>query len=139
MSDRTDIIDFVNTIFASVDAKDWDGTRKLFEDTVTADFTSLNGGEPQKISSVELVEGWRKGLRDGQDSSFHLVGNYRVDIKQDTATVGLKGYAFNLAAPEFGGGLWEAWGSYEILVRRTQTGWLTTGISFFASHTRGHT
>jgi hypothetical protein len=137
--DRTEIIDFVNEIFAAVDAKDWDGAKKLFESTVTADFTSLNGGEPGKVASAELVDGWRKGLRDGQDSSFHLVGNHRVDINGDIAIVVLKGYAYNLAAPEFGGGLWEAWGTYEVLVRRAPTGWLVTGMSFFASHTRGGT
>jgi hypothetical protein len=136
MSDRTEIIEFVNSIFDAVDAQEWEQAKACFESTVAVDFTSLNGGEPETVTRSELVDGWRKGLRDGKESSFHLVGNYRISIDQENALARLKGYAWNLNPPEFGGALWEAWGSYEIPLHRTSSGWIATGMSFFASHTR---
>jgi hypothetical protein len=89
MSDRTEIIELVDTIFDTVDAKNWDGAQALFESTVTVDFTSLNGGEPAVISNAELVDGWRQGLHP-QKKSFHLVGHYRVATDEDTGTVAVK-------------------------------------------------
>jgi hypothetical protein len=136
MSDRIEIIELVDAIFDTVDAKNWDETQALFENKVTVDFTSLNGGEPAAISGAELVDGWRQGLHAGK-KSFHLVGHYRITSNDDTATVGVKGYAYNVLDEEFGGGMWEVWGAYEIPVRRTPAGWRATGISFFAWHTRG--
>jgi hypothetical protein len=136
MSDRTEIIELVDAIFDTVDAKNWDAAQALFESKVTVDFTSLNGGEPATISSAELVDGWRQGLHP-QKKSFHLVGHYRVTTDGDTGTVAVKGYAYNVLDTELGGGMWEVWGSYDIPVHRAPAGWRAAGISFFAWHTRG--
>jgi hypothetical protein len=136
MSDRTEIIELVDAIFDTVDAKNWDAAQALFESKVTVDFTSLNGGEPATISSAELVDGWRQGLHS-QKKSFHLVGHYRVTTDGAAGTVAVKGYAYNVLDAELGGGMWEVWGSYEIPVHRAPAGWRATGISFFAWHTRG--
>jgi hypothetical protein len=137
MTDRTEIIELVDAIFDTVDAKNWDATQALFESTVTVDFTSLNGGEPATVSGADLVDGWRQGLHAGK-KSFHFVGHYRITgDDDDTATVAVKGYAYNVLDAEFGGGMWEVWGAYEFPVRRTPSGWRAAGISFFAWHTRG--
>jgi hypothetical protein len=138
MSDRTEIIELVDAIFDTVDAKDWDAAQALFETKVTVDFTSLNGGEPVTIPGAELVDGWRQGLH-AKKKSFHLVSHYRITEHADTetASVSVKGYAYNVLAPELGGGMWEVWGAYEIPVRHTPAGWLASGLSFYAWHTRG--
>ena len=91
MSDRTEIIELVDAILDTVDAKNWDAAQALFESKVTVDFTSLNGGEPATTSSAELVDGWRQGLHP-QKKSFHLVGHYRVTTDGDMGTVAVKGY-----------------------------------------------
>jgi hypothetical protein len=136
MSDRSEIIDVVNAVFGAVDAKEWDAAQVFFEASVKVDYTSLKGGEPETISSAELVNGWRKGLHDGKDKTFHLFGSHRVTADEDTAAAVFKGYSFTLHAPEFGGHLWEVWGDYEMLLRRTPTGWRVNAISVFASVTR---
>jgi hypothetical protein len=136
MSDRTEIIELVDAIFDTVDAKNWDEAQALFESKVTVDFTSLNGGEPATISSAELVDGWRQGLHP-RKKSFHLVGHYRVTTDSSTGTAAVKGYAYNVLDAELGGGMWEVWGRYEIPVHHTPSGWRASGISFFAWHTRG--
>lgn len=131
MSERTEIIELVDSIFDTVDAKDWDAAEQLFEPTVVADF-----GEPATMSNVELVGGWREGLH-ARKKSFHLVSHYRVRINGETATAAVKGYAYNVLDEDLGGGMWEVWGAYEIPLRRTGAGWRASGITFHAWHSRG--
>lgn len=131
MSERTEIIELVDSIFDTVDAKDWDAAEQLFEPTVVADF-----GEPATMSNVELVDGWREGLH-ARKKSFHLVSHYRVRINGETATAAVKGYAYNVLDEDLGGGMWEVWGTYEIPLRRTDAGWRASGITFHAWHSRG--
>jgi hypothetical protein len=136
MSDHIEIIDLVNSIFDTVDAKDWDTARTLFEPTVEVDFTSLDGGEPATITSDQLVGAWRQGLHS-KKKSFHLVGHYRIRTDGDTATVAVKGYSYNALDDDLGGAMWEVWGAYDIPLRRTEAGWRAAGISFHAWHSRG--
>jgi hypothetical protein len=82
------------------------------------------------------VDRWRQGLHAGK-KSFHFVGRYRVTADGGTGTVSVKGYACNVLDDEFGGGMWEVWGVYEIPVRRAPEGWRAAGITFSAWHTRG--
>lgn len=109
MSEHADLIEFVNSIFDTVDAKDWDAAENLFGAAVDADFTSLNGGVPVTITNVQLVDGWRQGLHPGK-KSFHMVGRHRLRVEGETATVGVKGYAYNVLDEDVGGGMWEVWG-----------------------------
>ncbi|MEV8635716.1 nuclear transport factor 2 family protein [Streptosporangium sp. NPDC051023] len=134
--DRTAIIEVVDAIFDTVDAKEWDAVERLFQAKVQVDFTSLAGGEPAQVTRAQLVDGWRNGLHP-QKQSFHLVGHYRVEISGDIATAHVKGYAYNLLAPELGGAMWEVWGNYVIPFERTAEGWKAGGMTFNALHTRG--
>ena len=103
---------------------------------VNVDFTSLGGGEPARITNVQLVDGWRQGLHP-KKKSFHMVGHYRVRVDGDTATAAVKGYAYNVLDEDLGGGMWEVWGAYDIPLRRTEVGWKATGMAFHAWHSRG--
>jgi hypothetical protein len=136
LTDRVSIIEAVDTIFDTVDAKDWDRVETLFTGDVDVDFTSLAGGDPARITNVQLVDGWRVGLH-AQKQSFHTVGHHRVELTGDSAHVHVKGYAYNVLTAELGGGMWEVWGTYEIPFVRTADGWKASGLSFNALHTRG--
>jgi SnoaL-like protein len=136
VSERTEIIQLVNSIFDTVDAKDWNTVEALFDAAVKVDFTSLDGGAPATITNRQLVDGWRQGLHD-QKKSFHMVGHYRVAVDRDVATAAVKGYAYNVLDAELGGGMWEVWGAYEISFRRTPAGWKAAGLTLSAWHTRG--
>jgi len=136
MSERREITELVDSIFDTVDAKDWDAAEALFDTEVLADFSSLGGGEPATITNTQLVDGWRQGLH-AKKKSFHLVGHHRVTVDGDRGTAHVKGYAYNVLDDDLGGGMWEVWGAYEIPVRRTPVGWKAAGLSFFAWHTRG--
>jgi hypothetical protein len=131
-----EIIEVIDAIFDTVDAKAFDATEALFTETVLADFTSLNGGEPATITRTQLVDGWRQGLH-AKKKSFHLVGHYTIRVDGDTAAARVKGYAYNVLDEELGGGMWEVWGAYDIPLQRTDRGWRASGISFYAWHSRG--
>ncbi|MEV5508234.1 nuclear transport factor 2 family protein [Streptomyces orinoci] len=135
-ADRIAVIEAVDAIFDTVDAKDWDAVERLFTPEVRVDFTSLAGGEPAQITNVQLVDGWRVGLH-AKKQSFHLVSHYRVRIEGDRADVHVKGYAYNVLSADLGGGMWEVWGTYEIPFRRTADGWQASGLTFTALHSRG--
>lgn len=131
-----EIIEVIDAIFDTVDAKAYDATERLFIEKVSVDFTSLNGGQPAEITRTQLVDGWRQGLH-AKKKSFHLVGHYTIRRDGDSATARVKGYAYNVLDEDLGGGMWEVWGSYDIPLRRTPEGWRATGITFRAWHSRG--
>ncbi|GAA0409874.1 nuclear transport factor 2 family protein [Microbispora corallina] len=134
--DRAEIADVVTAVFDTVDAKNWPVCQALFDDEVDADFTSLNGGEPARITSAQLVDGWRTGLH-ARKQSFHTVSNLAIAVDGAEAGVTAKGYAYNLLDAGLGGGMWEVWGVYRLRLARRAEGWKVTGLTFEARHTRG--
>ena len=50
--------------------------QELFEDQVDVDYTSLWGGEPETVTSPELVGGWRE-LLDRLHTTQHLIAGQR--------------------------------------------------------------
>lgn len=135
-ADTLAVIDLVNAIFDGTDAKDWGGLAELFEDVVDVDFTSLAGGEPARIPATALIDGWRTGLH-ARKRTLHLAGNHRVRLSGDTATVTVKGYAFNALDAGLGGGVWEVWGAYRVGAHRSPAGWRCTAFAFDAWRTAG--
>jgi hypothetical protein len=136
MDDRTAIIEAVDTIFDTVDAKDWEAVRSLFAEEVDVDFTSLAGGDPARITVDQLVGGWVTGLHK-RKQSWHFVSHYRVRVTGDTAVANVKGYAWNRLDEGLGGGMWEVWGTYELSFARVVTGWQANAFRFTAQATRG--
>lgn len=67
------------------DARDWEGLRGLFAETVALDNTSLRGGNAATVSSDEVVAGWRQALQ-GLDVTQHLIANHQVEVDGDDAT-----------------------------------------------------
>lgn len=136
LADRSAIIELVDSIFDTVDAKDWEATERLFTDKVYADFTSLAGGEPAELTNVDLVGSWRAGMH-AKKSSFHFVGHYNVTVTGDEALVKVKGYTYNALDASLGGAMWEVWGLYEFTVRHTADGWKAAAMKHIALNMRG--
>lgn len=136
LADRIAIIELVDNIFDSVDAKDWETAEALFTEKVRADFTSLAGGEAVELTNAELVGGWRAGMH-AKKSSFHFAGHYNVAVADDEASVKIKGYTYNVLDESLGGAMWEVWGHYEFNVRRGVDGWKVAAMKHVALNTRG--
>ncbi|GAB3889098.1 nuclear transport factor 2 family protein [Microbispora bryophytorum] len=134
--DRAEIVDVVTAVFDTVDAKNWPVCLELFDDEVDADFSSLNGGGPARITAEALVDGWRIGLH-AQKQSFHSVSNFAVTVDGAEAHVTTKGYSYNLLDAALGGGMFEVWGVYRLRLVRQAEGWKVTALAFHAWHSRG--
>jgi hypothetical protein len=136
LDEATSVIGVVDAIFDLTDAKEWAALQRLFESDVTLDFTSLTGGEPVSMPAAQLIRSWQDSLHP-KKQTFHLAAHHHVELDGDTATVGCKGYAYNVLDADLGGGMWEVWGAYRIPLHRHTSGWRATGLTFHAWHTRG--
>jgi hypothetical protein len=63
----------IGRFFRAVDARDWDTVHALLADQVTLDYVSVFGGEPEIVSSDEVIGRWQ-GLLPGFDATQHLLG-----------------------------------------------------------------
>ena len=131
MSNAAAVVEQTHRIFDLTDQKDWPGVRACLADKVRVDFTSLAGGEPATITGDALVEAWTTGLH-AEKASFHMCGNHRVTVEGDTATVAVKGYAYNQLSARLGGGLWEVWGAYDLAFGLVDGTWRCTALRFDA-------
>ena len=126
----------VDEIDNACDLKEWERLRTYFADRVTADFTSLSGGEPAEISADDLVGAWKTNLFP-EKKTFHLRGNHVIDVVGERAMVLSKGYAFNLLERGDVTGLWEVWGNYTHSLIKTAAGWKIDGMKLDVLHQRG--
>jgi len=84
--DTQQIIAIVNDLFISVDNRDWEKVKFIFADTVLLDYTSMAGGEPANLSSIQIIDSW-KGILPGFDKTHHHLGNYLAEMNARSAKV----------------------------------------------------
>lgn len=136
--DERDIRSLADALFTMTDAKQWELAAALFVDEpLCVDISSLIGGEPVTMRASDLFDGFRKNLFD-EKASHHMAGNYRVSLNGDTAELTAHGCAWNLLPTRDGDSLWETWGTYHFLVKRTSRGWRLASFSYFAKYNRGN-
>lgn len=70
--------DAVVRFFHAVDDRDWPTVRAGLAPEVDTDYTSLFGGEPERLTADALVARWR-GLLPGFDATQHFLGPLLVD------------------------------------------------------------
>lgn len=137
IADHDAIRRVVDEIDNAVDAKDWELCRSFFTDEIYADFTSLAGGEPGRITADGLVGAWRTNLYSDK-KSHHMRSNHRITVEGDRAEAFSKGYALNILDRPTGSGLWEVWGNYTHMLERSGEGWKCSGMTFIVTHARGN-
>jgi hypothetical protein len=125
------LVEQTHRIFDLTDQKDWPGVRACLADDVFVDFTSLAGGEPATITGDALTAAWTAGLH-AEKASYHLCGNHRITVDGDSATVAVKGYAYNQLSARLGGAVFEVWGAYDLDFALVGDTWLCTAFRFDA-------
>ena len=136
LADEAEIRRLVDEIDNACDEKDWETLRTYFTNGVEVDFTQLSGGEPARITADDLIKSWKTNLF-AEKKTFHQRGNHRIEIRGDRAEVFSKAYAFNLLESGEVTGLWEVWGNYTHMLRRTEDGWKVSGMILEIIHQRG--
>lgn len=129
----------VGALAVHVDARRWDELTALFAPTVTTDYTSLFGGEPQATTREDLVAGWR-ALLPGFTRTTHVVGTPHVVLAGDTARASASVVAWHFVKdpPLAGRDLWLVGGCYEILLERHQGAWRIASLTLARAWQEGN-
>ena len=115
-------------IAAGADRHDWPRVRAAVADTVTADYTSLWGGQAAPQSADDLVAGWADFL-PGFDATHHMVTNKTVlHLDNDTAAA----EADFTATHRIDGDLWVLGGRYSYRLVRREGRWRVTHLTVTA-------
>lgn len=85
-ADEARISLIIKSVAVLADLRDFDNLEKLYADNVHVDYSALDGGEPEVISSKELLSRWAN-LLPGFDVTHHDVSNINIKISGETAQV----------------------------------------------------
>ena len=127
LRDRLEILDLTSQLGLLVDARDWPGLTALFTTEVDIDYTSLNGGQPQRSPAAEIVSGWRQVLSH-LDATQHLIAGQMIRLDGDHATASANVQGTHVLANATGGPHWTVAGRYDFGLTRTSGGWRISAL-----------
>jgi SnoaL-like domain len=113
------------------DRRQWDQLETLFSDEVLVDYTSLDGGDPARVSRGDLVAGWRDTL-DSLAATQHLIAGPIVTVDGDTATCVANFQATHLATVRDDEARWTLGGHYRFALVRFDEGWRISELTMTA-------
>jgi 3-phenylpropionate/cinnamic acid dioxygenase small subunit len=128
MTGRDEVAELTANLGLLIDARDWDAAEALFCDQVDLDYTSLNGGEPQRLSPGEIVGAWKENL-SRLESTHHLIANVVIAIEGDEGTVAANVTGTHVGDAAAGDRLWTVGGRYDLRVRREPDGWRIAALT----------
>jgi hypothetical protein len=124
----------------AIDSLDWDTFRSTFTNEIALDYTSLWGGEPEKVTIDELVARWQP-FAAGFDGTQHLTGPI-VIVDEDhghraTAVTTVRGY-HHLVGDEGTSATWMVSGRYQIHFDHSpDRGWRISAITLALAYEEG--
>lgn len=123
--DSARVISTVSAIPLAVDLARYDLAEAAFAPSVVIDYTSLWGGEPQRMTPTELMAAWR-GLVPGFDATRHELRDVQAEVSGDhaVATAAVDGRHW------FEGRLWRPIGTYRWTLERHGGAWKVTSMTF---------
>ena len=124
-ADSARVIATVSSIPLAVDLARYDLAEAAFAPSIVVDYTSLWGGEPQRMTPAELMAAWR-GLVPGFDATRHELRDVRAEVDGDraTATASVDGRHW------IGNRLWRPIGTYRWTLERRGGAWKVTKMTF---------
>jgi hypothetical protein len=121
--------DDVVRFFHAVDDRRWTDIRDGLTDLVDTDYSSLFGGEPERLTADALIARWR-ALLPGFDSTQHLLGPVVVT---DRATAACNVRAYH----HLGAATWMVAGRYDLALHRSDGTWRIGGIVLHTTYEQG--
>ena len=119
------VIALVSSIPLAVDLARYDLAEAAFAPEVVIDYTSLWGGEPQRMTPGALMDAWR-GLVPGFNATGHELKDVEAQVDGDRATA----TAFVDARHWIGGALRRPIGAYRWMLNRVDGRWKVTAMTF---------
>ena len=119
------------------DRRDWERLTEVFAERVDLDYTSLNGGEPARLSSTDLVAGWRAGL-GGLDATQHLLSSHLVEVVGDRGVANAQFQAVHVLANPYGDPTWTLGGHYRYGLVRRANAWRIDAVTMTVTWASGN-
>jgi hypothetical protein len=135
--DTQAIIETIQNIFIGADQRDWDRCRSAFAPTVNLDYTSLAGGEPVNLAADVLVNNWKDFLPRFK-ATHHLLGNFDIREKDDTAKAFFYGTATHFSPQPDGRSIWVVFGTYDAELEKHLDKWKVTALKLNLSFVDGN-
>lgn len=135
--DRAAIIDAINRLFVATDRRNWAAVKSCFAPEVDFDMTSLAGGEPARLTPVEIASAWEAGLAPLK-AVHHQAGNYVVCLEGDHATAMCYGIASHYLPNASGRNTRTFVGSYDFRLVRDTGEWRIVGFRFNLKYMDGN-
>ena len=135
--DTQQIIETVNKLFISVDNRDWETVKAIFNFTVLLDYTSMTGGQPVNLASADIIDSW-KSILPGFDKTHHQLGNYIVQTDALVAKVFCYGTATHYLSNDSKNNLWTVVGSYDLELQTDNRAWRITKMKFNLKYIDGN-
>jgi hypothetical protein len=123
---RGEVADTIARFLLALDDHDWGGVEAALDETLSRDYTSLFGGEPDAIAGSALVAEWREFV-GGLDSHQHLTGPAVVDLNGDEASADVHVVATHVLEGH-AGSPWVVGGTYRFALRRREGRWRIAAI-----------
>ena len=127
----------ITRLLHAVDARQWSVLPALFTDDVTADYTSLFGGEVLWQRADTLIEGWRRMLT-ALDATQHLLGPIDVRVQGEIAVAECHVRAYHVAEAAAGGKEWMVSGHYVFDLEQHSGAWKVTKLTLHTYYQTGN-
>ena len=134
------LTDVFTLMLHGVDTLDWGTVRACFDSEIATDYTSLWGGEPEKLTPDDLLASWEP-FATGFDATQHLTGPIavvRADGDTATCVTTVRAYHHIVAGDREGPvGTWMVSATYDIGLHRTPDGWKITAVTLNLAYEDG--
>ncbi|HEY8466642.1 MAG TPA: nuclear transport factor 2 family protein [Solirubrobacterales bacterium] len=121
-----EVKDAIARFLLALDDRDWERVEAALDETVSRDYSSLFGAEPDAIARDHLVSEWR-GLLSGLDAHQHLLGPAVVDVDGDEAAASVHVVGTHVLEGH-PGSPWVVGGTYRLALRRRDGEWRIASI-----------
>jgi SnoaL-like domain len=123
---RGEVAEAVVRFLLALDDHRWGRVEAALDETVSRDYTSLFGGEPDAIAGSALVAEWRAVLT-GLDAHQHLTGPAVVELNDDEASADVHVVATHVLDGD-PGSPWVIGGTYRLALRHREGHWRIAAI-----------
>ncbi|WP_245907199.1 nuclear transport factor 2 family protein [Photobacterium sanctipauli] len=131
--DEAQIRSALNSFSAMADQGAYEYLGRLFSPELTVDYTSLFGGEPQKVSRQDLMKQWA-GFLPGFDTTYHELSNMQVVVNGSSVSAKVDITASHWLGDD---GFWAVTGEYAFLMAKVEGHWHITSVTLKANSEDG--
>jgi hypothetical protein len=137
MLDTSHAGDTITRMLHAIDAKDWQGVRNAFADTLDMDYQSLFGDPPIRVDADQQVQGWREFV-GAFDVTQHVTGPILVTPESTGAIADTHVRAYHRIAGAEGGDVWMVAGHYRVPLIPVRGDWKIAGITLTVFYQEGN-